>query len=169
MIRLLACLPALALVLAVSPLAADDPKPADDTKKETAFRMTADEKKILEMTNAERAKEKLPPLDPNPTLFKIARQHSVNMAKKGEMTHVLDGKGPVQRVEEGGYDYARVAENVAWSDGLPLTAIMKSWMESKHHRENILKTGIEEIGIGIARNGKDIYYTQLFGTQRKKP
>src|SRR5579885_2357933 len=72
MIRLLAVLSALAFVVAVGPLL------AEDAKKEPAFKMTADEKKILELTNAERAKEKLPPLAPNPTLFKIARLHSAN-------------------------------------------------------------------------------------------
>ncbi len=164
MIRLLAVLSALAFVVAVGPLL------AEDAKKEPAFKMTADEKKILELTNAERAKEKLPPLAPNPTLFKIARLHSANMAKKGEMKHELDGKGPAQRTEEGGYDYAKVAENIGLTEGLPLEAIMKSWMESKAHHDNILDAGLHEIGIGIAHNDKgEVYYTQLFGRPRKKP
>ena len=164
MIRLLAALPLLAVALASPPLAADDKK-----KDEPPFELTADEKQILEMTNAERAKEKLPPLKPNPVLTKIARAHSANMAKKGEMKHVLDGKNPAQRTADGGYDYARVAENIAVGENAELKDIMEGWMNSKVHRENILRTGLEEIGLGIARNDKgEVYYTQLFGTQRKK-
>jgi uncharacterized protein YkwD len=164
MIRLLASLPLLAVVLAAPLTSADDKK-----KDEPAFEMTADEKQLLEMTNAERAKEKLPPLKPNPVLTKIARAHSANMAKKGEMKHVLDGKTPAQRTADGGYDYARVAENIAVSENAELKDVMEGWMNSKTHRENILRTGLEEIGLGLARNDKgEVYYTQLFGTQRKK-
>jgi uncharacterized protein YkwD len=169
MVRAVVCLPVLALVLAVSPLAADDLKPAAESKKENAFRMTDDEKQLLEMTNAERAKKDLPPLKANPTLFKVARLHSANMAKQGQMTHFLDGKSPAQRATAGGYDWSRVAENVANSDGAPLKDIMEGWMNSKIHRENILRTGLEEIGLGIARNDKgEVYYTQLFATPRRK-
>jgi uncharacterized protein YkwD len=121
------------------------------------------------MTNDARAKEKLPPLKPNPVLFRIARLHSANMAKQGEMNHVLDGKNPAQRTLAGGYDYAKVAENIAESNGAPLKDIMEGWMNSKIHRDNILKAGFEEGGLGVARNDKgNVYYTQLFGTQRKK-
>ena len=40
-------------------------------------------------------------------------------------------------------------------------------MESKPHRENILKKEYEDIGISIARNAKgQTYFTQVFGTKR---
>jgi uncharacterized protein YkwD len=168
MVRFAICLPIFAFVLAVSPLAADDPKAADEPKKEKAFQMTDEEKQVLEMTNAERAKKDLPPLKANPTLIKVARLHSANMAKQGIMSHFLDGKSPAQRATAGGYDWTRIAENVANSDGAPLKDIMEGWMNSKIHRENILRTGLEEIGIGIARNDKEVYYTQLFATPRRK-
>ncbi len=163
MTRLFASLPLLVLVLAAPALQADDPK------KAPAFQMTAEEKVLLDLTNAERAKEKLPPLSPNPLLFKVARLHSANMAKKGEMNHVLDGKGPGDRTLAGGYDYAKVAENLAVSDGAPLKEIVENWMNSKVHRDNILRGNLEEIGMGMARNDKgEIYYTQVFATARKK-
>jgi uncharacterized protein YkwD len=148
--------------------------PADEDKKDAPpkqadFKMTRVEKQILEWTNAVRAGEKLPPLAPNPVLFTIARAHSQNMAKKGEMNHVLDGKTPAQRTLEGGYDYAKVGENIAYSDGAPLKDILDGWMNSKHHRENILRPNFEEIGLGVARNARgEIYFTQLFATPRKK-
>jgi uncharacterized protein YkwD len=136
--------------------------------KEKEFKITDDEKTLLDLTNKEREKEKLPPLKPNPVLFKVARAHSANMAKKGEMKHELEGKNPAQRVLDAGYDYATVGENIATSDGAPLAEIMQSWMNSKIHRANILKDGYTEMGLGIARNGKDVYYTQVFGRPRKK-
>ena len=57
----------------------------------------------------------------------------------------------------------------ATSDGAKLPDIMKSWMESKAHREHILEPAFTEIGIGTARNEKgDIYYTQVFGVPFEK-
>jgi uncharacterized protein YkwD len=121
------------------------------------------------MTNKELANEKLPPLQVNATLFKVARAHAANMAKKGEMNHVLDGLNPAKRALAAGYDYSEIGENIASSDGAPLADIMQGWMKSKVHRENILRPGFREIGFGIAKNDKgDIYYAQVFGTLKKK-
>jgi uncharacterized protein YkwD len=155
---------------------------AGEDKAEPPFEMTAEERHLLEMTNAERAREKLPALKPNPLLFKVARAHAANMARKDEMKHVLDGKNPAQRTLAAGYDYRRVAENIAEfeygkppkdtgkPDLLALKEIMKGWMESPDHRKNILGAGYEEIGLGVARNDKNkVYFTQLFATPRKKP
>jgi uncharacterized protein YkwD len=157
------CLSALtlSLVLGLGLVAAQD-------KKESEFKLSDEEKTLLDLTNKERVKEKLPPLEANAVLFKVARAHSANMAKQGKMVHDLDGKKPAERVLDAGYDYALMGENIAWSDGAPLAKIMQDWMESKIHRANILNDGFREVGLGIARNGKDVYYTQVFGTQRKK-
>jgi uncharacterized protein YkwD len=169
------------LTAVVFALAGPGVRPADD-KAAPAVEMTKEEQQLLELTNAERAKEKLPPLTPNATLFKVARRHSANMARKDEMNHVLDGKGPAERTRDAGYNYRRVAENIAeFEFGKPAEAqkpldaavikeIMQLWMNSAVHRKNILDGRVEEIGLGVARNeqGK-VYFTQVFGTQRKNP
>jgi uncharacterized protein YkwD len=149
---------------------------AKDRKEEAKFgitteeKMTKEEKTLLELTNKERAKAKLPPLRPNLVLCEVARKHSANMAKQSKLEHVLDGKKPGQRVLGAGYDYGRVTENIATSDmpGVPLSTIMKEWMESKLHRDNLLDERVSEIGLGIAKNGKgEFYYTQVFARPRK--
>ncbi len=144
--------------------------PAEDSKDGTKFEMTKDEKTLLELTNKEREKAKLPPLRPNPILCGVARKHSANMAKQSKMEHKLDGKDPGDRVLGAGYDYGRVTENIATSDmpGVPLTVIMKDWMDSKDHRKNLLDDRVSEIGLGIASNAKgEFYYTQVFARPRK--
>lgn len=143
---------------------------ADEKKTEKpGFQLTADEQKILELTNKARAEKKLQPLIINPLLTKVARAHSANMAKKGEMNHILDGKSPADRVKMAGYDYSRVGENIAFGENATIPQIFTGWMESKGHRENILQEEYREIGIGIARKDKgEKYYTQVFGTPLKK-
>jgi len=142
----------------------------DDKKDPPPLKLSDDEKTILDLTNAERAKEKLPPLAPNARLFQAARAHSANMARKGEMKHVLDGKGVENRLDDAGYDWHQCGENIAQSDGASLREIMKGWMESKAHREHILEPAFTEIGVGVARDDKgNVYYTQVFGAPFEKP
>src|SRR5262249_32756501 len=130
------------------------------------FEMTKAEKKLLDLTNKEREKEKLPPLKPNPRLFKIARAHSVNMAKHEKMDHKLDGKDPVQRIKEGGYKYLYFGENIAYGQE-NLEQLVKGWMDSPGHRKNILSKDFTEIGLGIGRTKDDVpYFTQVFGKPR---
>ncbi len=154
----------LAVVLLGAGLAVAADSKTDDTK------LSKDEERILELTNAARAKEKLPPLKVNATLLKVARAHAANMAKQHKMEHVLDDKTPAQRIDKAGYDYRSVGENIAAGEkGATLDAVFKGWMESKAHRENILSPKYDEIGLGLATDDKgETYYTQDFGKQRPK-
>jgi uncharacterized protein YkwD len=128
---------------------------------------TADEKTVLELTNKSRAEQKLPPLTINALLTDAARRHSENMAIKGEMKHILDGKNPAQRIKEAGYKYTYAGENIAMGENTPVPQIFEAWMKSQGHRANILNSDYREIGIGIARDDKGrIYYTQAFGSRR---
>ncbi len=127
--------------------------------------LTKEERTLLDLLNASRVKEKLTPVRANAVLTGVARAHSANMAKQGKMAHVLDDKTPGKRVLEAGYDYRRVGENVAWSEGndVELKEIHEGWMNSKVHRDNILRPDFEDVGFGIARDRKGkVYYTQVF-------
>ena len=133
--------------------------------QEAKFTMTAKEKELLDLTNAERVKAELPALKPSPLLFKVARAHSANMAKQAKMEHELDGMNPFQRMKGAGYRYSWAGENIAAGDAnIALKTMMKAWMESKIHRENILGKNFSEIGLGIIIDDKkQLYYTQVFG------
>jgi uncharacterized protein YkwD len=127
------------------------------------FQMSKEEKELVDLTNREREKNKLPALKPNPTLFKVARAHSANMAKQNKMDHVLDGKKSSQRVKEAGYRYLSTGENIAFGN-VPLEELVEKWMGSKLHRANILNKKFTEIGLGIVPDKDGIpYFTQLFG------
>jgi len=134
---------------------------ADEPKVE----LTAEEKEVLELTNKERAKEKLPPLKPNPVLMKVARAHSQNMAKQEKLAHELDGKKPHERAADAGYKGGWIGENCARGDApYPPKDVVQGWMESAGHRKNMLDTKYKEIGIGAAKSASgNIYWTQVFG------
>jgi uncharacterized protein YkwD len=154
----------IALTVAVR-CGADEPEKKEPAKHE----LTADEKSILDLTNQERTRAGLPAFKPSLVLSKVARGHSANMAKQGKIEHILDGKTPGQRAREGGYRFDVVGENVAWGEkGFTLPQVMKTWMDSKVHRDNILDKEFTEIGIGIITDAKGkSYYTQLFATPKQ--
>jgi uncharacterized protein YkwD len=152
-------------VLASAALYAARAGSAGGAKEEGKVKLTADEAKLLEMTNKQRTEKKLPPLKLNPLLVKAARAHSANMARQQKLEHVLDGKRVGQRLKDVGYTALGEGENIYLGKagfGRPETAL-KFWMNSRPHRENILEPNFTEIGIGIARDRDgDVYFTQVF-------
>jgi uncharacterized protein YkwD len=132
---------------------------------ETApLKVSEQEKKFLDLTNLERKKKDLPPLKANPLLFKAARAHSENMARQRKKDHNLDGKTPLDRMTAAGYKYETGAENLAGADtGITAEEVVKAWMDSESHRDNILYDKFTETGLGLAKD-KDghVYITQLF-------
>lgn len=130
------------------------------------------ERQILEATNAFRKDNQLGPLIVNDTLQKIAHGHARNMARQDKYGdtddngHTLDGKGPEDRIKEGGYKYAAFAENVGFQQGAarPAVAMMEGWKNSPGHRANLLNKSMTEIGVGAAQ-GKSgrWYFVQDFG------
>jgi uncharacterized protein YkwD len=142
---------------------ADPPAPEGKDK----FQLSKVEQRLLELTNAERKKQDLPPLRPDPRLFKAARAHSANMARQEKMDHILDGKTPFDRIKNAGYGYGFAGENVGFADA-DVEDVMKAWMASPAHRDNILKRQFTDIGLGAAGTDKGIvYYTQVFASPRK--
>lgn len=144
------------------------PKPtAKVPPKKEEFKISEWEQEVIDLTNAERKKEKLNPLKAAPLLFASARKHSANMAKKDELEHELDDKTVKDRIVAEGYKFGRLAENIAKGQKSP-KAVLEAWMNSDGHRKNILTPELTEIGIGIEKNAKgQIYWTQNFGTPRK--
>jgi uncharacterized protein YkwD len=159
--------PRLFTLVALCTFAAVSAGSADKQSKEK-FRLSEQEQRLLDLTNQERKKHDLPPLPPDPILFKVARGHSANMARQEKMDHVLDDKNPFQRIKEAGYAYTFAGENVAYGE-VEMAEIIKKWMASPKHRDNILGRRYTAIGLGLARSAKgDVYYTQMFATPKRR-
>ena len=85
-----------------------------------------------------------------------------------------DGVDPGRRMEAVGYPVSSTAtgENLAWGTGAEATPvrIVKGWMNSPGHRENILRPSFTEVGVGVAHDapkrdvqGRAGVYTTDFG------
>jgi len=124
------------------------------------------EEQIVQLVNLERTARGLAPLRVNPLLTWIAEQYACEMIERDFFAHVnpYTGEGPGDRAAKVGYVYAMLGENLAAGQQTPQEA-MADWMESTEgHRENILHSAWEEIGVGVRLGGSyGIYWVQEFG------
>jgi uncharacterized protein YkwD len=137
------------------------------TTSAVAASATGDERRALDLVNAERQKRGLRPLIWDGALNQLARYHSQNMARDGILNHVdrdgLDLAGRAQVL--GLHGWRALGENIAYNQGFsdPTAFAVERWMISEKHRENILNGGFTHAGIGIARaaDGR-VFFTQVF-------
>lgn len=113
---------------------------------------------ILELTNAFRKENALAPLKADAKLTVAARAYARYLADNGKFAHEADGKKPAQRAEAAGYKFCFIAENLAMdanSKGFSTRGLaeeaMSGWRKSPVHRANLLRTGMTDIGIGVAK------------------
>jgi uncharacterized protein YkwD len=114
-------------------------------------------KATLCLLNVQRRAHGLRKLRENGKLRRAAAGYSRLMVSQGFFSHVSPGGSTLEsRVNSTHYlDGARswsIGENIAWGTGALGTprAIVKAWMNSPGHRENILNGTYRDIGIGIA-------------------
>ena len=130
---------------------------------------------VVRLTNAERAKAGLPPLVRNPMLDQAAQDYAKAMALNDFYSHQdpRTGTSSADRVEEAGYAWMQVAENIAAGQKTP-EQVVEAWMNSPKHRANILNPDLKEIGVGYYYDPSDTfpnantpygtYWVQDFGT-----
>ncbi|PFA62231.1 serine protease [Bacillus sp. AFS015802] len=118
---------------------------------------------LFDLTNATRVEKGLNVLSWDSQVRDTARKHSLDMAEQDYFSHTnLDGQSPFDRMEEDQIAFRTAGENLAYGQ---LSSIFahEGLMNSKGHRENILQTHYEHLGIGVAFNEKSQpYYTENF-------
>jgi len=120
------------------------------------------------------------PLTWNANLYASALEHVLDLANSDTFSH--DGSGTeyditgngrpskfYERISNNGYrSYHTVGENIAGGQR-SLKQVMKAWMASPRHCENIMKPIYKEVGIAIVINTSSsyqVYWGQNFGTKR---
>lgn len=134
------------------------------------------EQKLLTLVNQERAKRRRKPLVLNESLTYAARYHAMDMAVDNYFDHETKDQrnnGSHQKIcsvfERMNYfvknDIFARAENIAVGEQSP-EQVMRDWMSSKGHRNNILDKDTKYIGLAyIYVEGSQWggYWVQSFG------
>lgn len=119
---------------------------------------------VLNLVNAERAKNGLAALKLDTGLSEVAKKHSEDMAKNNYFSHTsLSGLSPFDRIKNAGISYKTAGENIAAGQKTP-KQVVSGWMNSEGHRKNILNASFTKMGLGYAtsNSGYKTYWTQLF-------
>lgn len=123
--------------------------------------MTAEERRILELCNAERAKVGAPALKANNDLTKLARMKSKDMIDKDYFAHQSPTYGsPFDMMRNHGISYMYAGENLA--QNTTADKAFQAWMNSEGHKKNIMNPQFTELGVGIASMDGSNMYTQMF-------
>jgi uncharacterized protein YkwD len=133
------------------------------------------QKAIYRLTNEFRKSERLEPFKASADLDKIAQDHADNLARQdkrgdsGNNSHVLDGKGLKERLEDAEYLFMAASENVGITnakDGVE-KIIVEGWKKSPVHRANLVSDSATDVGIGAARSKSGKWYVvQVFAKPR---
>lgn len=127
-----------------------------------------DQKTIIELTNVERQKFGLSSVKENSILDAAAAQKAKNMFEENYWAHFApSGKTPWDFITKAGYKFVFAGENLA-KNFYTSDEVVKAWMASPSHKENIISSKYQEIGIAVAEgtlNGqKTTLVVQMFGS-----
>ncbi|HEY8201667.1 MAG TPA: CAP domain-containing protein [Actinomycetota bacterium] len=120
-----------------------------------AFAQADIERCFVDRTNAERVQRGLGAMAVNPDLVVMARRQSQRMADAGTIFHNPN------LAAEGPKGWKLLGENVGV--GPSCESLHQAFMNSEHHRDNILEPRFNNVGMGVVLSGSStIYITEQF-------
>jgi uncharacterized protein YkwD len=112
---------------------------------------------MLALTNHDRERADRAELDFAGRLSRYAKRHSEAMARRGAIFHSSEDE---IRALMDGYEWSLAGGNVGV--GTSLEGLQEAFMDSKLHRQNILRPVFEQAAIGIARVDGHLWVTVIF-------
>ncbi|MBZ5486500.1 CAP domain-containing protein [Halomonas aquamarina] len=160
----------LALVLlGTGPAWASEPSECEPTEQQQAMLDLVNEARSQARQCGEQSVDAVAPLAWSCQLHDAAKAHSDDMAENGYFSHTSpEGVGIEQRVEDQGYVWRAVGENIAAGQSSAAGAV-KGWLESPGHCRNIMNGAFTQMGMAKADNPETRYrhyWTQALGQPR---
>lgn len=123
---------------------------------------------IFVLSNQERGRRGISPLQRLPNLDRVAASHSENMARLDFFDHKdPEKRGPQERLQRLCPELVGCAgENIALFPTEPeedlARSLVNGWMNSPGHRLNLLSPNLTHLGIGLYQSSRHVYATQSF-------
>ncbi len=126
-----------------------------------ACAQSTEARQLMEATNEDRVQHGLGPLKWDPSLARAAQRHAELMVGQRALSHQYSGEAELEtRVGREGAHFHVVAENLAAAP--TPEALEAEWMHSPGHRANILDPRLNEIGVGLVRQGGYLWAVEDF-------
>ena len=121
----------------------------------------SEERQLLQLVNQARSQQRLGPVKWDPALAAAAQQHAQWVARSPQLSHQYPGEPDLaERASKAGAHFHEIAENVA--QGQSVDQLHEEWMNSPHHKANILDPNITSIGVAIVRRGDTLFAVEDF-------
>lgn len=125
------------------------------------FAQNGAERQLLQLVNQARSQQGLGPVTWDPALAVAAQQHAQWVARSPELSHQYPGEPDLaNRASKAGARFQEIAENVA--EGQSVDQLHAEWMNSPHHRANILDPNVNSIGVATVRHGETLFAVEDF-------
>ena len=129
--------------------------------------------RIIVLTNEVRQQYNLPLVKEDLLLNKAAEDKAQDMFKNKYFSHYSPaGTSPWYWIDRSGYDYYYAGENLAMNF-LDTEEVIKGWLNSPSHRENLLNKDYKDMGIAVVSGDFNneginrILVVQMFGSEAK--
>lgn len=129
--------------------------------------------RIIFLTNEVRQQYNLSLVQEDPLLNKAAQNKAEDMFKNKYFSHYSPaGISPWYWMDKSGYDYYYAGENLAMNF-LDTEEVIKGWLNSPSHKENLLNKDYKDMGIAVVSGDFNdeginrILVVQLFGSKAK--
>lgn len=110
--------------------------------------LQAESQQIFALANQARMQAGVGRLVWDPALATAALKHCQRMAAEGPIAHRYGGEPDLsERAAQAGAHFSVVEENVAI--GPSAASIHNQWMQSPGHRENLLSTDVDRVGVAV--------------------
>lgn len=138
------------------------------TDKNDVSDNTSSTEKVIELVNKERAAVGASALVSDPKLNEVAALRAKEIAESFSHTRP-DGSSCFTAFNEAGIVNVHMGENIA-AGQRSASEVMKDWMNSQGHKENILDPEFTRIGVGFfkASGGYGYYWVQVFTSDYKE-
>ena len=138
------------------------PGMSDSTGDYTTDSVTTQEYLAWNLLNQDRIAHGLPSLQLDEELCRLARIKSMDMKQNHYFAHVSPTYGSAaEMLRRFGYQFTSVGENIAHHATVEKS--QAAFMSSTGHRQNILGSQWDRVGVGVAYDDNGfVYVTQLF-------
>ena len=140
------------------------PKPEVPTgPTESVSGISSIEMEVIRLVNIERQKQGMAPLVASSALSNVARKKSEDMAVNNYFSHTSPTYGSSSNMMKTfGINSSYSGENIAKGQ-LSAESVVRAWMNSSGHRDNIMNPSFKTIGVGYYQtsNGTNLW-TQMF-------
>jgi hypothetical protein len=126
---------------------------------------------LVDLANENRLDNKVPLLKRNDLLDTAASLKAEDMIANNYFAHFApDGTTPWYFIQKAGYQFTYAGENLAINFDTEKD-VDEAWMGSPKHRENLLNTNFQEIGMaaknGVYEGNDTVYIVQMFASPEK--